>query len=92
MASEDSKPTDGDLPNIVEVDDDKANLIKEVLQLQNTLDELSSRVDSVRDENEGLKDKNVTLTQYIENLMASSTMFQQLPADPSSVPTPQASA
>eukprot|EP00045_Choanoeca_perplexa_P000293 m.13677 g.13677 ORF g.13677 m.13677 type:complete len:73 (-) comp10203_c0_seq1:317-535(-) len=32
---------DGDLPNIVEVDDDKANLIKEVLQLQNTLDGLS---------------------------------------------------
>jgi hypothetical protein len=29
---------DGDLPNIVEVDDDKATLIKEVLQLQNTLD------------------------------------------------------
>eukprot|EP00052_Salpingoeca_macrocollata_P026935 m.253040 g.253040 ORF g.253040 m.253040 type:complete len:71 (-) comp22668_c3_seq4:1709-1921(-) len=54
----------------------KAELISQVLELQNTLDALSQRVDSVKEENSKLKAENHTLTQYIENLMASSAVFK----------------
>ncbi|KNC83911.1 hypothetical protein SARC_03870, partial [Sphaeroforma arctica JP610] len=54
-------------------DENKANLINQVLELQNTLDELSQRVTRVKDENAKLKSENQVLTQYIDNLMASST-------------------
>eukprot|EP00051_Salpingoeca_urceolata_P026762 m.478554 g.478554 ORF g.478554 m.478554 type:complete len:77 (+) comp21163_c0_seq1:347-577(+) len=54
----------------------KAELVAQVLQLQTTLDELSQRVDAVKDENGKLKSENHVLTQYIENLMASSSVFK----------------
>lgn len=58
-----------------EEDAQKAALINQVLELQNTLDELSGRVNRVKEENAKLKSENEVLTQYIENLMASSTVI-----------------
>ena len=57
-------------------EEEKHRLISQVLELQNTLDDLSSRVDSVKEENLKLKSENQVLGQYIENLMAASSVFQ----------------
>jgi len=46
------------------------------LELQNTLDDLSSRVDNVKEENLRLRSENQVLAQYIENLMSASSVFQ----------------
>ncbi|KXJ12571.1 short coiled-coil protein B [Exaiptasia diaphana] len=56
--------------------EEKNRLINEVLELQNTLDDLSQRVDAVKDENLKLKSENQVLGQYIENLMSASSVFQ----------------
>merc|ERR1712126_758138 len=56
--------------------EEKARLISQVLELQNTLDDLSSRVDSVKEENLKLRSENQVLGQYIENLMSASSVFQ----------------
>lgn len=55
--------------------EEKARLISQVLELQNTLDDLSQRVDSVKEENLKLKSENQVLGQYIENLMSASSVF-----------------
>ncbi|KAJ8678931.1 hypothetical protein QAD02_014718 [Eretmocerus hayati] len=55
---------------------EKARLIAQVLELQNTLDDLSQRVDAVKEENLKLKSENQVLGQYIENLMSASSVFQ----------------
>lgn len=57
-------------------EEEKQRLITQVLELQNTLDDLSSRVDSVKEENLKLKSENQVLGQYIENLMTASSVFQ----------------
>lgn len=59
-------------------EEEKRHLINQVLELQNTLDDLSRRVDSVKEENLKLKSENQVLGQYIENLMAASSVFQSL--------------
>lgn len=56
--------------------EEKARLISQVLELQNTLDDLSQRVNSVKEENLKLKSENSVLNQYIENLMSASSVFQ----------------
>ena len=56
--------------------EEKGRLIQQVFQLQNTLDDLAQRVDAVKDENVKLKSENLILGQYIENLMAASSVFQ----------------
>jgi len=56
--------------------EEKARLIAQVLELQNTLDDLSQKVDSVKEENLKLKSENQVLGQYIENLMNASNIFQ----------------
>lgn len=67
--------------------EEKARLIAQVLELQNTLDggllhvfipstDLSQRVDSVKEESAKLRSENQVLGQYIQNLMASSAVFQ----------------
>ncbi|XP_054272193.1 short coiled-coil protein B [Macrosteles quadrilineatus] len=56
--------------------EEKSRLITQVLELQNTLDDLSQRVDSVKEENMKLKSENQVLGQYIENLMSASSVFQ----------------
>ncbi|XP_071846904.1 short coiled-coil protein B-like isoform X1 [Apostichopus japonicus] len=55
---------------------EKTRLICQVLELQNTLDDLSVRVDKVKEENLKLKSENQVLGQYIENLMSASSVFQ----------------
>ncbi|EDV94482.1 short coiled-coil protein [Drosophila grimshawi] len=55
---------------------EKSRLITQVLELQNTLDDLSQRVDSVKNENLKLRSENQVLGQYIENLMSASSVFQ----------------
>lgn len=64
---------EGDSPDEKE---EKARLITQVLELQNTLDDLSQRVDSVKEENLKLRSENQVLAQYIENLMSASSVFQ----------------
>jgi len=67
----------GEDPDVsVEDAEEKQRLITQVLELQNTLDDLSQRVDSVKEENLKLKSENQVLGQYIENLMAASSVFQ----------------
>lgn len=46
------------------------------VNLSVSLLDLSSRVDSVKVENLKLKSENQVLGQYIENLMAASSVFQ----------------
>ena len=54
----------------------KEELIGRILQLQNTLHDLSQRVNSVKEENSKLKAENQVLNQYIENLMVTSGIFK----------------
>ncbi|XP_015788475.1 short coiled-coil protein isoform X2 [Tetranychus urticae] len=56
--------------------EERERLIQQVLELQNTLDDLSLRVDGVKEENLKLKSENQVLSQYIEDLMSASTVFQ----------------
>ena len=51
-------------------------LFIQVLELQNTLDDLTNRVDAVKEENLKLRSENNVLGQYIENLMQASAVFQ----------------
>merc|ERR1712018_699690 len=67
-----------------EEQEEKARLIAQVLELQNTLDDLSSRVDNVKEENYRLRSENQVLGQYIENLMAASSVFQPANDQPKS--------
>ncbi|XP_078395083.1 short coiled-coil protein B isoform X1 [Cetorhinus maximus] len=64
-----------DPENQVELEE-KTRLINQVLELQHTLEELSARVDAVKEENLKLKSENQVLGQYIENLMSASSVFQ----------------
>ncbi|XP_017769154.1 PREDICTED: short coiled-coil protein B-like [Nicrophorus vespilloides] len=59
--------------------EEKARLISQVLELQNTLDDLSQRVDNVKEENLKLRSENQVLGQYIENLMSASSVFSSTP-------------
>uniref|UniRef100_A0A915DZI8 Short coiled-coil protein n=1 Tax=Ditylenchus dipsaci TaxID=166011 RepID=A0A915DZI8_9BILA len=56
--------------------EERARLISQILELQNTLEDLSQRFDSVKDECFKLRSENQVLSQYIKNLMSSSSMFQ----------------
>ncbi|CAH2301041.1 short coiled-coil [Pelobates cultripes] len=64
-----------DVENQVELEE-KTRLINQVLELQHTLEDLSARVDAVKEENLKLKSENQVLGQYIENLMSASSVFQ----------------
>uniref|UniRef100_A0AC35TIL7 Short coiled-coil protein n=1 Tax=Rhabditophanes sp. KR3021 TaxID=114890 RepID=A0AC35TIL7_9BILA len=64
--------------------EEKARLITHILELQNTLEDLSSRVDSVKEESHKLRSENQVLGQYIKNLMVSSNLFQPANAPRSS--------
>ncbi|KAM4586127.1 short coiled-coil protein B-like isoform 1-T1 [Fundulus diaphanus] len=66
---------DGELENQAELEE-KTRLINQVLELQHTLEDLSARVDAVKEENLKLKSENQVLGQYIENLMSASSVFQ----------------
>jgi len=64
-----TKSTEGENLN------DKAVIVSQILELQNTLEDLSHRVESVRDENVRLRSENQVLGRYIEQLMAASSVF-----------------
>ncbi len=66
--------TSYDLNYNSEEEEEKQRLINQVLTLQKTLDDLSHRVDSVKEENFKLRSENQVLGQYIENLMAASNV------------------
>lgn len=55
---------------------EKEELISHILDLQNTLHDLSQRVNSVKEENSRLKSENQVLNKYIENLMVTSGIFK----------------
>ncbi|VEL26695.1 unnamed protein product [Protopolystoma xenopodis] len=46
------------------------------MELQHTLEDLSSRVETVKADNLKLRQENQILGQYIENMMAASSVFQ----------------
>merc|ERR1712130_678950 len=54
---------------------EKTRIIKQILDLQTTLEDLSSRVENVISENHRLCQENGILGQYIENLMKESPIF-----------------
>ncbi|KAI6214564.1 hypothetical protein M3Y94_00283400 [Aphelenchoides besseyi] len=60
----------------IEDQEEKARVIAQILELQNTLEDLSRRVDSVKEESLKLTSENQVLGQYIQNLMSSSAVFQ----------------
>lgn len=70
-----SREMDDDLNDQGDDNVEKARLISQVLELQNTLDDLNQRVDGVKEENLRLKSENMVLGQYIENLMSASSVF-----------------
>lgn len=59
-----------------EEEEEKQRLIERVLELQSTLDDLSKKVNDVKEENFKLKSENQILSSYIENLMSTSSVFQ----------------
>lgn len=63
-------------PSNVEIQDEKSLLISQVLELQNTLDDLSQRVDTVKVENLNLRSENKLLSKYLESLMLDSSVMQ----------------
>lgn len=68
-----------ELDSAIDELEEKARFITQVLELQNTLDDLSQRLDHVKEENLRLKSENMVLGQYIENLMSASSVFQTTP-------------
>ena len=58
------------------MDPEKETAIRRIIELQGTLQDLSQRVNSVKEENSRLKAENQVLNQYIENLMLSSGIFK----------------
>lgn len=66
---------DGELENQAELEEEMG-LINQVLELQHTVEDLSARVDAIKEENLKLKSENQILGQYIENLMSVSSVVQ----------------
>ncbi|XP_053560651.1 short coiled-coil protein-like [Bombina bombina] len=64
-----------EVENQIELEE-KTWLINQVLELQHTLEDLSARVDAVKEKNLKLKSENQVLGPYIENLMSASSVFQ----------------
>ncbi|KAI6176450.1 hypothetical protein M3Y97_00799400 [Aphelenchoides bicaudatus] len=60
----------------IEDQEEKARVIAQILELQNTLEDLSRRVDIVKDESLKLTSENQVLGQYIQSLIQSSPIFQ----------------
>lgn len=55
---------------------EKEALVTKIIELQSTLQDLSQRVNTVKEENSRLKAENQVLNQYIENLMVTSGIFK----------------
>ncbi len=59
-----------------EASSEKDLVIRKIIELQSTLQDLSQRVNNVKEENSRLKAENQVLNQYIENLMLTSGIFK----------------
>ena len=57
---------------------EKEALIMKIIELQSTLQDLSQRVNTVKEENSRLKTENQVLNQYIDNLMRTSGIFKPM--------------
>ncbi len=64
-----------------ELSPEKEALIMKVIELQSTLQDLSQRVNTVKEENCRLKTENQVLNQYIDNLMQTSGIFKPIKED-----------
>ena len=58
-------------------------LHSQVLELQNTLDQLANRVDNVKQENSRLASENLVLGEYVRSLVQASEVFQAVNRAPS---------
>ena len=76
MAMAEVKRVDGGLEEAPLMSPEKEALIRKIIELQSTLQDLSQRVNSVKEENSRLKAENQVLNQYIENLMVTSGIFK----------------
>ncbi|XP_063711722.1 uncharacterized protein LOC134840023 [Symsagittifera roscoffensis] len=61
----------------IDEEDESTRLIDQILDLQKTLDDLTYRMDSIKEDNLVLKSENQVLSQYIEDVMKASSSFQQ---------------
>ena len=64
-------------PESTQPEPEKEVLVMKVIELQTTLQDLSQRVNTVKEENCGLITENQVLNQYIDNLMQTSGIFKQ---------------
>mmetsp|Transcript_2916 Transcript_2916/g.4545 ORF Transcript_2916/g.4545 Transcript_2916/m.4545 type:complete len:102 (+) Transcript_2916:200-505(+) len=62
----------------------REQLVKHVLSLQETLSDLTSRVDQIKSENGQLKEENDILKEYTDNLMGKVSNLQGLGTIPPS--------
>lgn len=74
--AEEVKRTDSGLEEVPLMTAEKEAVITRIIELQSTLQDLSQRVNSVKEENSRLKAENQVLNQYIENLMVTSGIFK----------------
>lgn len=74
MAEE--KPLSSEGLQTVGLNPEKEALIMRVIDLQTTLQDLSQRVNTVKEENCRLRTENQVLNQYIDNLMRTSGIFK----------------
>jgi len=56
--------------------EDKLRVMEQILELQNTLEDLINRIDIVKEESSRLMTENHMLGKYIRTLMSSSSLFQ----------------
>lgn len=70
------EPEDCDLSN--EEQEEKARLIAQVLELQNTLDDLSSRVDNVKEENLRLRSENQVISLIHSDFISFSHFLSSI--------------
>lgn len=66
----------GGLSEVPIMSPEKEALVTKIIELQSTLQDLSQRVNTVKEENSRLKAENQVLNQYIENLMVTSGIFK----------------
>lgn len=51
---------------------EKEELIEKILSLQQTLQDITERIEAVRTDNQSLRDENILLKEYINNLMVKA--------------------
>ena len=82
VAHEAKEPTDqvekdNDVEEVEEiVEDEKEAMVKNVLQMMKTLEELEKKVENVKEGNMRMKVENEAINNYIVNMMANTEVFQ----------------